>query len=256
MTALVERARLQREHMCTDVLRTVLHSSVSHDLQILLTSIKASASALLQEDPARKKGERQCIVRTIGREADCINRLVSNLQGMSRIEESVLKPEKEGDSLGAMICAVLARLVSLLGWCEVCLCLPPDDLLLVEGDYLQVAQVLANLLEHAIHSTPQGSPIAVSAHSDGQQVVCCVVDRRPGPLSSDLTRVCNALYQVLSPDQPMESGLGLAWLQAANRSVQRMHAGVIAAGLLLLYYPEQSGKESWYEQERSRASRR
>ena len=56
VTALVERARLQRENLRievlqrTDALRAALLSSVSHDLRTPLTAIKAAASSLLQED--------------------------------------------------------------------------------------------------------------------------------------------------------------------------------------------------------------
>ena len=56
VTVLVERAQLQQENMRievlqrTDALRTALLSSVSHDLRTPLTSIKAAASSLLQQD--------------------------------------------------------------------------------------------------------------------------------------------------------------------------------------------------------------
>ena len=53
VTALIERARLQRENLRiailqrTDALRAALLSSVSHDLRTPLTSIKAAASSLI-----------------------------------------------------------------------------------------------------------------------------------------------------------------------------------------------------------------
>jgi two-component system sensor histidine kinase KdpD len=236
VTALVERARLQREKMHvevlqrTDALRAALLSSVSHDLRTPLTSIKASASALLQEDVEWKKEERQSFVRAIEREADRLNRLVGNLLDMSRIEEGALKPERDEYSLRAIIHDVLARLAPLLGGREVCLCLPPDDLLLVDVDYLQIDQVLTNLLENAVRYTPPGSSIEVSAQSDGQQVTFCVADRGPGLPTSELTRVFDKFYRVLSPGRraggyPMGSGLGLA----VCKGLVEAHGGCIRA---------------------------
>jgi two-component system sensor histidine kinase KdpD len=221
VTALVERARLQQEKLHlevlqrTDALRAALLSSVSHDLRTPLTAIKASASALLQEDVEWKKEERQSFVWAIEREADRLNRLVGNLLDMSRIEEGALRPEREEYSLKAIIHDVLARLAPLLGEREICLRLPPDDLLLIDVDYLQIDQVLTNLLENAVRYTPTGSPIEVSACAAREQVEFSVADRGAGLSPSDLTRVFDKFYRVLSPGRRsggycVGSGLGLA----------------------------------------------
>jgi len=101
VTALIERARLQQENLRiavlqrADALRAALLSSVSHDLRTPLTSIKAAASSLLQEDVQWDQEARRSFAQAIEREADRLNRLVSNLLDMSRIEEGALRPEKE-----------------------------------------------------------------------------------------------------------------------------------------------------------------
>ncbi len=220
VTALVERARLQRENLRievlqrTDTLRAALLSSVSHDLRTPLTAIKAAASSLLQEDVKWNEEERWGFAQAIEREADRLNRLVSNLLDMSRIEEGALKPEKEEYSLVELIHDVLGRLEPLLKGRVVHTHLPPDDLLLVELDYLEIDQVLTNLIENAVRYTPKGSPIEVSAHIEGKQVIVSVADRGPGIPSADLGRVFDKFYRVLHGQHPagypMGSGLGLA----------------------------------------------
>ena len=220
VTTLVERARLQRENLRievlqrTDALRGALLSSVSHDLRTPLTAIKAAASSLLQEDVQWNEEEKRGFAQAIEREADRLNRLVSNLLDMSRIEEGALKPEKEEYSLVELIHDVLGRLEPLLKGRVVHTHLPTDDLLLVELDYLEIDQVLTNLIENAVRYTPKGSPIEVSAHFEGEQVVVSVVDRGPGIPSADLERVFDKFYRVLHGQHPagypMGSGLGLA----------------------------------------------
>ena len=237
VTALIERARLQRENLRievlqrTDVLRAALLSSVSHDLRTPLTSIKASASSLLQEDISWNKEERRGFAQAIEHEADRLNRLVSNLLDMSRIEEGALKPEKEEYALTALIHDVLGRLAPLLKGREVRTNLPPGELLLVEVDYLEIDQVLTNLLENAVRYTPAGSPIEVSAHAEGEKVELSVADRGPGIPTSDLTRVFDKFYRVLSGQHPtgypMGSGLGLA----VCRGLVEAHGGRIWAEL-------------------------
>jgi two-component system sensor histidine kinase KdpD len=90
----------------------------------------------------------------------------------------------------------------------------PDDLLLVELDYLQIDQVLTNLLENAVRYTPSESPIDVSAQRDGEQVIMTVADRGPGIPPADREHVFDKFYRVLhgqhSAGYPTGSGLGLA----------------------------------------------
>jgi two-component system sensor histidine kinase KdpD len=237
VTALIERARLQRENLRiavlqrTDALRAALLSSVSHDLRTPLTSIKAAASSLLQQDVAWDEEERRSFAQAIEREADRLNRLVGNLLDMTRIEEGALRPEKEEFSLAALIHDVLGRLEPLMEGRVVRTDLPPDDLLLAELDYLEIDQVLTNLLENAVRYTPAGSPIEVSAHREGEQVKISVADRGPGIPPADLERVFDKFYRVehgqLSARYPMGTGLGLA----VCKGLVEAHGGRIWAEL-------------------------
>ena len=233
-SSLIERARLQHENLHiailqrTDELRASLLSSVSHDLRTPLTSIKAAASSLLQEDVYWDEEARRSFARSIEREADRLNRLVSNLLDMSRIEEGALKPEKDWYSLKMLIHEVVGRLEPLLEGRTVCTHLP-DDLLMVALDYVQIDQVLTNLLENAFRYTPPGTPIEVEAHIEGEQVKLTVADRGPGIPAADLERVFDKFYRVLhgrhSAGYPMGSGLGLA----VCKGVVEAHGGRIWA---------------------------
>ena len=233
-TSLIERVRLQRETLRmeilqrTDALRAALLSSVSHDLRTPLTSIKAAASSLLQEDVQWDEEARRGFAQSIEREADRLNRLVGNLLDMSRIEEGALRPQKEWYSLAGLIHDVLGRLRPLLEGHNVQVHLP-GDLLLVELDYLQIDQVLTNLLENTVRYTPPDSPIDVSARVEGEQVIISVADRGPGIPAKDLEHVFDKFYRVLhnphSGSYPSGSGLGLA----VCKGVVEAHGGRIWA---------------------------
>lgn len=237
VTALIERARLQQENLRievlqrTDALRAALLSSVSHDLRTPLTSIKASASSLLQEDIEWDEEARRGFAKSIESEADRLNRLVGNLLDMSRIEEGALKPDKDEYSLTALIHDVLGRLQTLLEGRMVLTHLPPNDLLLIDLDYLQIDQVLTNLIENAVRYTPVGSPIEVNARVEGEQVEISVADRGPGIPEADLERVFDKFYRVLNGQPlagyPMGSGLGLA----VCKGLVEAHGGHIWAEL-------------------------
>jgi two-component system sensor histidine kinase KdpD len=230
-TSAIERARLRRESLRievlqrTDALRTALLSSVSHDLRTPLASIKAAASSLLQEDVQWDKEARRSFALTIEHEADRLNRLVANLLDMSRIEGGALKPEKEWYPIQALIQDVLKRMQPLLQGREIRTSLP-DDLPLVKVDYLQIDQVVTNLLENAVRYTPKESPIDIRVEVKDGQMLVSVADRGPGIPPADLERIFDKFYRVLRNQRDTRgSGLGLA----VSRGLVEAHGGRIWA---------------------------
>jgi two-component system sensor histidine kinase KdpD len=236
VTAQIERANLQQENLHlailkrTDALRSALLSSVSHDLRTPLTAIKAAASSLLQEDVEWHEEARRGFLQSIENEADRLNRLVANLLDMSRIEDGALIPDKDWYSLKALIQDVLGRLAPMLEEHPMHLDLP-EDLLMVELDYLQIDQVLTNLLENIVRHTPARTPIDLRAYQEGEQVIVRVIDHGPGIARAHLEHVFDKFYRVMhgpvSTSTPPGSGLGLA----VCRGLVEAHGGRIWAEL-------------------------
>jgi len=228
--SVIERARLRRESLQiellqrTDALRAALLSSVSHDLRTPLSSIKAAASSLLQEDVQWDEEARTSFALAIEHEADRLNRLVGNLLDMSRIEGGALKPEKEWYPVDELIHDVIGHMQPLLQGRTVLTDLP-EVLPPVELDYLQMDQVLTNLIENAVRYTPPNSPIEVSAHIEGDQMVVSVADRGPGIPPVDLERIFDKFYRVLGTQRVTGSGLGLA----VCKGLVEAHGGRILA---------------------------
>jgi two-component system sensor histidine kinase KdpD len=146
----------------------------------------------------------------------------------ARFEEGALKPDKDWYSLKALIQDVLGRMAPFFEGRPVQLHLP-DDLLLVELDYLQIDQVLTNVLENALRYTPDFSPLEISARLEREQVVWSVADRGPGIPSADLEHVFDKFSRVLHdtahPGQPGGSGLSLA----VCKGLVEAHGGCIWA---------------------------
>jgi two-component system sensor histidine kinase KdpD len=231
-TSMIDRARLRQEGLQievlqrTDILRAALLSSISHDLRTPLASIKASASSLLQEDVQWSDEERRSFTLAIEREADRLNRLVANLLDMSRIEGGALKPEKEWYPIDELIHDVLGHMQPIL-LDRVVQTHIPDDLPPVQLDYLEIEQVLTNLIENAVRYTPSGSSIDVNVHIAGDQMVISLADRGPGIPPTDLERVFDKFYRVLgrTAERPTGSGLGLA----VSKGLVEAHGGRIWA---------------------------
>lgn len=232
--SMIEHARLRRESLQievlqqTDTLRAALISSVSHDLRTPLTSIKAAASSLLQNDVQWSVEEQHSFLQAIEHEADHLNRLVENLLDMSRIEGGALKPEKEWYPVDELLHDVLDRMQLRLQGREVITRIP-DNLPPVELDYLMIDQVVTNLIENVLRYTPQGSPLEIAVTTSATELLLAVADRGPGIPASDLERIFDKFYRVMDhareASRPGGTGVGLS----VCRGLIEAHGGRIWA---------------------------
>src|SRR5215218_4678720 len=165
----LERARLSAEAAQaaalaqSDELKSALLAAVSHDLRTPLASIKASATSLLDNSIEWDRETRQDFLEAIDEETDRLTLMVSNLLDLSRIEGGALRPQKDWYEIDELIVDVRTRLASRTRSHPLTISVEPD-LPLLRFDYVQIAQVLVNLIENAVKHTADGIPIAVAAH--------------------------------------------------------------------------------------------
>ncbi len=210
-----ERVRLQREATDaeilrrTDELKTALINAVSHDLRTPLASIIASAGSLHQQDVPWTDSDRAEFVEAIEQEAQRLNRIVGNLLDLSRVEAGSLRPEMGWYDLGALIDDVLGRLRATTAGHAVVAKIP-DDLPPVLLDYVEIDQVLSNLIENATKYAPPGTPIELTVDRTEDHLVIDVLDRGPGIPPSALPRLFEPFFRVdgLGP-RPHGTGVGL-----------------------------------------------
>ncbi|GBD12376.1 Sensor histidine kinase ResE [bacterium HR24] len=212
----LERLRLRREATeaeilrRTDELKSALLSAVSHDLRTPLATISAAADSLLQQDVDWSPEERAAFARDIAEEARRLGRLVDNLLDLSRIEGGKLHPQKAWHDLRGLVEEVLDRLRPVTARHRVTVEMP-DDLPPLLLDYVEIAQVLSNLIENATKHTPPGTEITISGARIDGEVQVEVADRGPGLPPEALGRVFEPFYRLDGQGaQSRGSGLGLA----------------------------------------------
>ena len=231
-TTIIESARLHQESLQievlqrTDALRAALLSSVSHDLRTPLSSIKAAAYSLQEKDITWDEESRHSFAETIEREADRLNRLVGNILDMSRIEGGALKAEKELYPLDELVYHVVNHMQFLLKDREVHISVP-DTLPPIALDFMQIDQVLTNLLENAVRYTPATSSIEIRAVEQSGDILVSVADAGPGIPDEYIERIFDKFYRVSGAKQrgTMGTGLGLA----VCRGLIEAHGGHIWA---------------------------
>ena len=200
-----QQAQLQVE---TERLRNSLLSSVSHDLRTPLTAITGATSTLLEEDMRLDTPTRHELLQTVHEEAARLNRLVSNLLAMTRLESGAVQVHKEWQPLEEVVGAALTRLEALLHDRPLTTHLPAD-LPLVPLDSVLIEQVLINVLDNAMKYTPPGSPLALAAWTTDSAVTVEVADQGPGLAPGDEQRIFEKFYRAQRSGESSGAGLGL-----------------------------------------------
>lgn len=227
----LERVRLRQEATEAEVLgrsselKTALVNAVSHDLRTPLASIIASAGSLRQEGVDWPADARRELAANIEQEAQRLNRIIGNLLDLSRIEGDSLVPEKGWYDLGALVDDVLGRLRPLLSRHPVTVDVP-ESLPPVPLDYVEIDQVLTNLLENSARYAPASTEIRVAARELDGVVEIEVTDRGPGIPERDLPQIFEPFFRIGgATPRPTGTGLGLAVV----RGLVEAHGGQISA---------------------------
>jgi two-component system sensor histidine kinase KdpD len=186
----------------TDVVKTALLRSVSHDLRSPLTAIAAAAGGL--DSQTLSADQRAELVSVIATETERLTRLVDNLLDLSRLQSGQLEPRKDWTSAEELIEAVIEA--SDFGGGSIELRVEPD-LPMLEVDAAQLERALANLVDNARRHAP--GPVTVSAERIGDSVAIRVSDRGPGVPPAQLDTVFEPFHS--DPDASSAgTGLGLA----------------------------------------------
>lgn len=204
-----------------------LVSLVSHELRTPLGHIRGFASTLLQRDVQWDRETRQEFLRDIEREVERLDKLITDLLDMSRMQAGLPDSlERRPVAIPALVAAALERVGSLVADREVAVD-APENLPEVPVDAGAMSRVLANLIENAAKYSPAGSPIRVSAARAGDEVRIRVEDSGPGIPPADLERVFEKFVRLESPGAVRAPGVGLGL--AICRGIVNAHGGVIWA---------------------------
>ena len=198
----LERDRLVREAMSievarrSDALKSALLDSVSHDLRTPLASIRAAAGSLMDPAVNWSPEDERATAASIDREADRLNRLVSNILDLSRIEAGGLVAHHSAFPLEDLVPDVLERLEPVLGErpieVDIPAGLPPVDI-----DEVFIDQVLTNLLENTARYAGPGVTVRIAAR-DARAGADPADDRgcRPGVPADALPHLFEKFYRV------------------------------------------------------------
>jgi two-component system, OmpR family, sensor histidine kinase KdpD len=191
----------------SDALKSALLQSVSHDLRTPLATIRAAAGSLRPASGLSPE-DRQAGVDAIDREVAYLDRLVTNLLDLSRIEAGALRAQRDVLEVDDLVGRVLERLRGRLAARPVHVRLEAP---LVEVDPVFLDEALTNVIENAIKHTPTGTPLWLTAAAslDGANVLLTVEDGGEGVPPEALPRLFEKFYRVPGSGRGSRAGTGI-----------------------------------------------
>lgn len=218
----VEAARAEAE--CATRMKDEFLALLGHELRNPLAPILTALELMKMRDDAGAVRERQVIERQVRH----LVHLVDDLLDVSRITRGKIELKKQPVEIAQVLGQGIEMASPLLEErshnLEISV---PRRGLLIEGDELRLAQVIANLLTNAAKYTEPGGQILVSAASENGSVTLRVKDSGVGISEEMLPRVFDMFVQGKRTIDRTEGGLGLG-LTIVRNIVER-HGGTVAA---------------------------
>jgi histidine kinase len=197
----------------TETRRRELIGNVAHELRTPLTSIQGYMEGLMDGVVPAEADTFQKIYR----EADRLERLLDDLQELSRVEAGAFELILQPASVLQLVQAVTERLGRQFEEKGVALETDvPSDLLAVRADEDRIGQVLLNLVGNALQYTPAGGRVCLRARHEGGNVHVIVEDTGIGIAAEHLPSIFTRFYRVDKSRSRAGGGSGIGLTIAKN----------------------------------------
>jgi two-component system phosphate regulon sensor histidine kinase PhoR len=205
-----------------DNLKNDFITTVSHDLRSPLTSILGYVDLIERSGEVNKQQAE--FIQRVKMSAHSITDLINDLLNLGRIEGS-FKENIQPVSIASIMQQSLEDHISQFENHEQSVSIDiSKNLPLVNGDPLQLRQMIDNLLGNAVKYTPSKGKIHVVAKQEDDQVVIQVTDSGPGIPLEEQTKIFEKFYRAKNVDEKIPgTGLGLA----ITKSIVENHRGRI-----------------------------
>ena len=203
-----------------EVARKNVLSNVSHDLRTPITAIRGYAELLLSAQDNLSLEQRNSYLSNIVRRSEQMERIVSDIMELTRMESSDSDFHFTSVSIAEMLDELVVMYSMDLENTEkhLSLDLPSRDSLIVKADPAKLSRVFENLISNAINYTGPKADIAIKAWRTGdishivtQKIHITVEDNGIGIPEQDLPRIFDRFYRAQNSGVNIKgTGLGLA----------------------------------------------
>jgi len=204
-------------------LKSALLDAVTHDLRTPLTAIKASITTLIDETRGQTEESQPVVLdaesrsemlEIIDQESDRLNRFITDLIDLARIEAGELRLRRRWGAVDEIISTALARAKSLTINHHLQID-TEQELPVVRVDANAVSEVVYTLVDNAAKYSPPGSSIFIRAQRGPEGMVTMAVEDEGTGINRDMReRVFDKFFRATRDGdithQPSGTGMGLA----------------------------------------------
>ncbi|HEY9525859.1 MAG TPA: GAF domain-containing protein [Anaerolineales bacterium] len=199
-----------------DNLREDLTAMIYHDLRSPLANIVSSLDVLFSMVPEDDKENVQAILRIAENSTDRIQRLVSSLLDVNRLESGQpVADQKVVDTIPLIEKAVLDVEPVARGRRQTIAAKLPQALPPLWVDADMARRVLINLMENSVKFTPTGGHIEAGADHEDQWVHIWIRDNGPGIPAAEQERIFDKFTRLRGTNKSSGLGIGLAFVRLA-----------------------------------------
>lgn len=210
----------------TDVLRRELVANVSHDLKTPLASLQGYVDTLLLKDSSLSAEERHRYLQIASRSGERLNKLVSDLIELAKLDANEVRPVHEAFSLAELAQDVAHKFQVVADRRHIRLQTElPASAPFVFGDIALIERVLDNLVGNALAHTDPSGTVSIRVSQVADRVQAQVEDNGHGIPEQELSRIFDRFYRVNETQRERgdHSGLGLA----IAKSIVELHGSRI-----------------------------
>jgi len=214
-------------------LKSALLDAVTHDVRTPLTSIKASATLLLEDRESTEPGarlspdEQRAMLRVINHGADRLDRFIEGIVDLARIDTGDMSLHRHWGAVEDIIDAALAQAEPLTRHHQIKV-IASEELPVVRVDARAVAEVIYTLLDNASkYSDPETLITIEAARAADDLIEIIVEDQGPGIPPGLRERVFERFYRATGDGATDDRAGGIGMGLAIAKGIVTAHGGRI-----------------------------
>ncbi len=195
-----------------EILRRELIANVSHDLRTPISIIQGYIETLQMKAAILTPEERNRYLNIIAESTLKLEKLVSELFELSKLEANQVEPHKEPFFISELVNDISGKYQLIADVKNISISTSlSKELPAVYADVALIERVLQNLVDNAIKFTPNGGKVIIKTAMNGKQVEVVVTDTGLGIPENERLQIFGRYYKANNfTDFKNRTGLGLA----------------------------------------------
>lgn len=199
-------------------------ANVSHELRTPITSIRGFAETLLDDDFDDEEGRKE-FLHIIYNESNRMQLLIEDLLTLSRLEQDNFQLVLNDINIGELLKDIIFSYEIKAKEKNLTIDFSVEEGLSFKAERGKVKQIFINLLDNAIHYTPEGGSVSLLIKSIEENILIQVSDTGIGIDQEALPRIFERFYRIDKARSRNTGGTGLGL--AIVKHIVDVHEGKI-----------------------------